>query len=284
MRASVNNVEINADLPTVVEEAVCFETGGSRQEAADPSLWVYEHHGENFGWADPGALTCFYDDLIHGRPMPSKFVSKSLRDIDVLVAMALHASPDLVLCPNALKLVSATDLVHRRAAVGMAHVDPELTHFFRFLRGLFPRGISKKDFESHLGVAVQYIREYIMNDQLPQMGGEPEPPTILDTGSGNFVVAEAHGNLGEAWVHLFRSGFQKGVVFSQDQAGRRHVLAGRKGPFVPFNLSQAAGLLNEVERAMGELPEWKNDALWLYGPPDGSCVLVTHVLGVLIRV
>ncbi len=280
----MENVEISPEVPVVVEGAVCFETGASRQQAADPSLWVYEHHGEGFGWPDPGALTSFYDDLIHGRAMPPKFVSKALRDIDVLVAFTLHRNPGLVVCPNALKLVTAADLVHRRGAVGMAHVDSELTQFFRFLRKFFPKGQSKKDFETLLTQAVGYIEDYILNDRLPQTGAEPEPPTVLDTGTSGFVVAETSGSLGEAWVHLFRSGFVRGVVFGKDQAGRRHVLGARKGPFIDFKIDSAAQLLNEVERAMGELPEWTNDALWLYGPPGGTPMLVSHILTILVRV
>lgn len=280
----MKNVEINSDLPAVIENALCFETGATRKQAADSELWVYEHHGEEFGWADPGALTCFFDDLIHGRPMPVKFVSKALRDTDVLVALALHQNPTLVVCPNALKIVTATDLVHRRGAVGMAHVDPELTQFFRFLRALFPKSISKRGFETAITQGVEYIQDYIGNDRLPQMGAEPEPPTILDRGSRGFVVAETHGSLGEAWVHLFRSGFLRGVVFGPDRGGRRHVLGARKGPFVELRLDAAARLLNDVERAMGDLPEWKSDALWLYGPPDGTSALVTHMLEALVRV
>jgi hypothetical protein len=280
----VKNIEINAALPVVVPDAVCFETGANRGQAADPELWVYEHHGEGFGWADPGALTCFFDDLIHGRTMPPKFVSRALRDIDVLVALALQQKPDLVVCPNALKIVTATDLVHRRGAVGMAHCDSELMQFFRFLRGLFPKSIAKKVFEEHIGQAVAYIHDFIGNDRLPQMGAEPEGPTVLDTGSRGFVVAEARRPLGEAWVHLFRSGYLRGVVLSQDHAGRRFVLGGRKGPYVDLKVDTAAQLLNEVERAMGEPPEWKHDALWLYGPPDGTIMRVSHMLGVLIRV
>ncbi len=277
-------VEINADHPAVVPDAVSFETGGSRKQAADPELWLYEHHGEDFGWADPGALTSFFEDLIHGRSMPEKFASKAIRDIDTLVAIALHQNPALAVCPNSLKLVTAADLVHRRGAVGMAHVDPEMMQFFRFIRGLFPKGLAKRDFDTRIAQVVGHIHEFLGNDQLPQMGREPDPPTILDRGTHHFVVAETHGSLGEAWVHLFRNGFLRGVVFSEERVGRRQVLGGKKGPHVPLQLETAVQLLNEVERAMGELPEWRCDALWLYGPPDGTSMLVSHLLEVLIRV
>ena len=278
------NLEIDAGVPVLVERAVSFETGATRAQAADPSLWAYEHHGESFGWADPGALTCFFDDLVHGRPMPPKFASKALRDIDVLIALTLHHNPDLVFLPNAFKLVNAADFVHRRGAVGMAHVDQDLMQFFRFLRGLFPKTRTSKDFEDRIEQAVDFIKDYIGNDQLPQLGGDPEPPTILDTGTRRFVVAETGGSLGEAWVHLFRNGFARGVVFSKDHNGRRNILGTRRGPYVSFNLEMAARLLNDIEKAMGEPPEWGNDALWLYGPPDGSLLLVTYVLEVLTRV
>jgi len=280
----VHNLEIDSGLPVLVEGAVSFETGATRAQVADFSLWVYEHHGEGFGWADPGALTCFFDDLAHGRPMPPKFASRAIRDIDVLVALALHRNPDLVFLPNAFRLVNATDFVHRRGAVGMAHVDQDLIQFFRFLRGLFPKTLTKKDFESHIEQSVEFIQDYIGNDRLPQLGREPEPPTILDTGTRRFVVAETGGSLGEAWVHLFRNGFSRGVVFGKDHKGRRDILGARRGPYVGFNLEMATRLLNDIERAMGEPPEWKNDALWLYGPPEGSLLLVTYVLEVLVRV
>ena len=278
------NVEINANLPVVVPDAVCFETGATRAQAADPELWVYEHHGEGFGWADPGALTCFFDDLIHGRPMPLKFSSKNLRDIDVLVAAALHQMPGLVIYPNALKIVTAADLVHRRGAVGMAHIDSDLTHFFRFIRGLFPKVLLKREFDERLAQVIGYTHDYIANDRHPQMGSEPPPPTVLDKGTHGFVVAETKGPLGEAWVHLFRSGYLRGLVVGAEVAGRRLVLGARKGPFVPLQVEKAAHLLNEIERAIGELPEWTHDALWLYGPPEGTSMLVTHMLEVLIRV
>lgn len=280
----MENVEISVDSPVVVEDAVCFETGGSRAQAADPALWVYEHHGQGFGWSDPGALTIFYDDLIHGRPMPSKFASKMLRDIDVLLAIVLHKKPDLVTCPNALKLVTGVDLVHRRGAVGMAHVDAELSQFFRFLRKLFPKDQTKRNFEAALVQAMNFIEDYILNDRLPQMGAPSEAPVVLDRGTGGFVVAETAGSLGEAWVHLFRNGFVRGVIFGKDQAGRRQVLGARKGPFVAFKIDLAVQLLNEMERAVGELPEWRNDALWLYGPPDGTTMVVSHILTILVRV
>jgi len=279
----VKNVEINAGVEVVVPDAVCFETGASRAQAADPSLYVYEHHGEGFGWADPGALTCLYDDMVHGRQVPQKFVSKSLGDVDTLVALALTLKPDLLTFPNALKLVTAADFVHRRGAVGMAHVDPDLGNFIQVLRSLFPNMRAKAQFDQSLSSAVEYIHDYIENDRLPRLPEVPSP-VVLDTGNRGFVVAQSNAPLGQAWVELFRKGFLRGVVLGPENNGRRHVLGARKGPFVDFRLDMAARLLNDMERAGGELPDWTSDALWLYGPSDGTELLVTHVVAVLIRV
>jgi hypothetical protein len=280
----VNNVEIEAGLPTIVPDALCFETGASRTEAADGSLFVYEHHGEDFGWADPGALTCLFEDLIHGREMPPKFVSRALRDIDVLVAIALHQEPKVTVLPNALKLVTSVDLVHRRGAVGMAHVEEDLADFFRFLRKLFPKDLPKSQFDKQLTLAVTLILEHITNNQLPASQRLNPQTVVIDVGSRGFVLAESRGTLGEAWVHLFRNGFLRGVVVSPDHQGRRHVLGSRKGPYVRFELATAARLLNDMERVMGELADWSSDGLWLYGPPDGTVIRVTHLLDVLVRV
>jgi hypothetical protein len=281
----VKNVQISSDLPVIVSEAVCFETGATRAQAADPNLFVYEHHGEGFGWADPGALTCFFEDVMHGRPLPKVFASKSLGDVDTLVALTLFKHPQLSVCPNALRMVTATDLIHRRGAVGMAHVDIDLARFVRFLRALFPKkSLPKRTFDEHLDAAVNYIHDYIGNDRLPHFGQEPEPPTVVETGSGGFVLAETAGSLGEAWVHLFRSGFVRGLVVGRELQGRRSVLGARKGPHIAFQLDMATRLLNEMELAMGELPDWKSDGLWLYGPPAGTLILVSHILQVLIRV
>jgi hypothetical protein len=286
----VKDVEIHADVPIVVEGAVCFETGASRAQAADPALFVYEHHGEGYGWADPGALTCLYDDLIHGRELPPKFVSKSLRDVDTLVALALSRTPSLVFIPNTLKLVTAADLVHRRGAVGMAHIEPDLMGFMQFLRSLFPKTASKAKFDQCLTMAVDCINDYIANERVPRLPDDialASGARVLDTGDRGFGVAEmtVEGEpLGLAWVGLYRLGFLRGVVFGKDFNGRRHVLGARKSPFVDFKLDMAARLLNEMERVGGELPEWKSDGLWLYGPPDGTTLLVSHIVEVLIRV
>jgi hypothetical protein len=275
-------IRVETELPAVVEEAVSYETGASRAQAADPELYVYEHHGKEFGWSDPGALTCFFEDVMLGRPMPIVFATKSIGDVDTLVAMTLFMHRDLALVPRLTSLVAAADLVHRRGAPAMAHVDIELANFFRFLRQYFHKVEGWRELSQRVKRSVAWIRDYVTEGNIPRWN-EPPPTRIIDMGTQGFVVGESAAPLGDAWVGLFRQGFTRGVVFSPDVEGRRHVLATRKGPYVPFKLDIAAKALNEVERVLGELPEWKTDGMWLQSPPEGTVILVTDVLKVLVR-
>ncbi len=277
-------VQIDSALPPIVPGAVSFETGATRAQAADPEKFVYEHHGDQFGWADPGALTVFYEDLIHGREMPPVFATAALRDIDTIVAIALFKRPDLVFVPATLHLVMAADLVHRRGAVGLAHIDGNLGRFFNFLRFQFFGSFNKKELNGRLDHCYDHIVEYITENRLPHLGSPPEPPKVIDTGNPGFVVSETKGSLLDGWVQLFRMGYVKGIVVSPEIKGRRAVLVGRKGPYVAFGLEMAARLFNDMERAMGELAEWRTDGMWLYGPSEGTSILVSHMLEVLVRV
>lgn len=280
----MSEVRINADLPAVVPDAISYETGATRVQAADPLLYVYDHHGEHYGWADPGALSCLFEDMMQGRPMPPTFATKGIRDIDTLVAIALFKRPQLVLVPAAYNLVVATDLAHRRGIIGLAHIDPDLSRFFGFLREQFSKRPPKKELDALLDTTAEYIEDYVCNGRLPQLGGEPKPPVIVNTGTEGFVVAETRGSLSDGWEHLFRNGFRRGILVGKPVSDRRPALIARKGPYVRFRLDLAAKLLNEMEAAMGEPPDWKTDGLWLFGPPDGTLILVSHLIEVLIRV
>lgn len=279
----MQGVEINPALPAVVPDAVSFETGASQAQVADPNLCVYEHHGQDFGWLDPGALSCLFDDIIHGRTLPPMFASHAIGDVDTLVALALHRKPNLAICPNAFRLVTSAELVHRRGAIGMAHADPDLVRFIQLLRGLFPKQLEKRKFEAALEMALALLNDYIEGDQLPNLV-EAEAPVVLDAGQRGFVVAETAGALGEAWVQLFRTGYLRGVVVGKDTNGRRNVLGARRSPFVAFQLDVAARMLNEMERVQGEDPAWVSDGVWLSSPPGGTIILVSHLLEVLVRV
>ena len=278
-------VRIEPDLPQVVPDAVSFETGATRAQASNPDLFVYEHHGEGFNQADPGALTCFFEDLILGRPFPFVFATKSIQDVDTLVAMSLFLHRDLAIHPAMPGLVATVDFVHRRGLVALSHVEPDLARFLCFLRAYFPeKGLSKRQLGDRLATAVTWIREFVHEDRLPHMGAPPTPVRVIDHGTNGFVVAETTGSLIDGWVELFRQGFLRGVLIGPDVHGRRTALAARKSPYVQLDLVTAARLLNQMEGAMGELPEWESDGFFLKSPPEGTLILVSHLLDVLVRV
>ncbi len=244
------------------EDAVCFGKGAS------------------FG------LRGFYEDLIMGRPFPLVFATRGIRDIQTVVAISLFLHRELAINPATPNLVVAAELVDKYENAGLAHIDYDLGRFFRFVKRFLPPGLSKKELESRLVSAVAWMREYVLEGRLPAMPGEPPSPRIIDRGTNGFVVAEApaKSRLDEVWVELFRQGFLRGVVFGATSGDRRQVLIARKSGFLTFDLARAAEIFNEAERAMGELPGWEATELWLVGPEDGTLLLPSMLLDVLVRV
>lgn len=277
-------VRVESEFPAVVPDAVSFETGASRAQAADPDLYVYEHHGDQFGWADPGALTIFFEDLMLARPLPVTLATKKINDVDTLVAITLFLHRELVLLPAALQLVGAADLVHRRGVPALAHVDPDLSLFFRKLRIHFPKTLGKREFSDHLTTATGWIRDYLANGEIPQFMTHDDDVNVIDVGSDGFVAASTTASLLDGWVELYRRGFTRGLLVGPPRNDRRPVLIARKGPYVPLRLEMAAHILNQAELAMGEPNGWKTDGLWLEGPEDGTLILVSDLLRVLVRV
>jgi hypothetical protein len=279
-------VLIEPDLPPVVPDAVSFETGATRGQAADPSLFVYEHHGQDFSTSDPGALTSLFEDLVLGRALPLTFATPALQDVDTLVAVALFLQRELAVHPDMPPFVYTVDFVHRRGFPALAHIEQDLARFLCFLRNYFPeKGLSKREFGERLQTACSWVRDYVVDRRFPHLGAAPAPIRVLQQGTNGFAVAEAQGALIDGWVQLYQQGFLRGLVVSSPVGGgRRRMLGARKSHYVDLDLNVASRLLNEMERAMGELPDWESDGLWLKGPEDGSLLLVSHVLDVLIRV
>ncbi len=205
------HVRIEPGLPPVVPEALSFETGASRAQAADPDLHVYEHHGEGFGQADPGALTSFFEDLILGRPMPLVFATPGINGLDTLVALSLFLHRDMAIAPSMAGFVADVDLVHRRGLALLGHVEEARGRFFRLLSGYISPGLSKRELGERLGTAVAWIRAYVMTGELPDLGRSWPSVDVLKVGTGGFVLAESAGSLLEGWVALYRQGFLKGV-------------------------------------------------------------------------
>lgn len=268
--------------PPTLTGALTFETGATHDQVCDPAAWAYEHHGTSFGQANPGALTCLFEDLVLARPMPESFVTHRVSDIDTIVAMALFLYRDLTTHPVTPSLVVQTDLVHRRGLAAMAHVDSDLALFFRLLRGYFPDGLARQEQNERICTAVGWVREYLVEGKLPSLGSRFPVPRVLDTGPGGFVVAESGGSLPEAWFELYRQGYTRGVCFGPRIGTQLPALLARKSPFVPLDLRRACARLNEVELTLGGSPLWKLEGEWLWSPPQGSLILAVDIVGYAI--
>jgi hypothetical protein len=277
-------VIVNPDLTGVVDaNAVCFETGLTRKQAADPELYAYEHHGAEFSAIDPGSLSMFFEDVILGRPMPAKFITRAL-NIDTLFAITLFLHRDLATHPALPGLFASVDLAHRRGFQGFGHLDPDLTQFLLILGSMFPKDLSQREHAAKMKAAIGWIHEYITQGTVPQAGLKLPEVKIIDTGTRGFVLAESKGPLLLAWIDLFRQGYLMGVLVGVENEGRRGVIATRKSVFVDFNLLKAASLLNEIESRLGQTSGWKADELWLQSPDDGTCIPVPGLVEVFLRV
>jgi len=270
--------------PPIVEKALTFETGASIEQVASPVLWCYEHHGQGFGPAFPGALTALFEDLSMGRPSPSAFVFNRTRDVDVLVAATLFLHRDLLVLPSTAAFVSGVDLMHRRGYPFIGHLAPEVGQFIRLIRGYFPDDLTPEKVNARLPTAISWVRAYLWDGTLPSLGAPFPAPTILDQASGGFVVAETTGSLPEAWFELYRQGYYQGVLFGGRRGSLLPALVARKSAFIPFDIERAALLLNEAEVLLGGIPAWAVEGDWLWSPPDGTLILATEVVRTLMRV
>ena len=274
---------IDPTVPSLVKDAISFETGASRTEASEP--FVYEHHGEDFTSSDSGALTRFHEDLILGTPLPLTFATRSIGGIDTLVAIALFLHRDLAVHPGTPGLVTAVDLIHRRGAPFLGHVEVDFARFLRGLKDYFPPGASKQEVGERIATATQWVRDYVLDGNLPNIGPRVTKPRVIEVGTNGFVFAEAKKPSVDAWADLYRLGFLRGFIIGPEDRDFRHVVASRKSDRVSFNLQQAEIHLNELERASGGDPSWKvADGAFLLSPPDGSLILVSHMLGVFLRI
>lgn len=268
----------------IIQDAITFETGASRAQTLDPAFHAYEHHGPDFGSRDPGALTCFFEDLILGRPLPLVLVTRAIQDLDTLWAIALFLHRDVALSARMPGIVAQVDMVHRRGLSLMGHLDKDFALFLRLQRAYFPTGLSQDETGNRLRIALGWIREYVADGTLPALGKPLAGAQVVERGTDGFVAAESPGDLLEAWVSLFREGHLRGLVAGPIREGRRKVLAARKSSFCRFNLTLGARLFNDIETAMGEPASWHVEGDWLWGPAKGTMILMPHLLEVLVRI
>lgn len=227
-------------------------------------------------------LPAFFYDLVRGRAVPTAFVARALTP-GLLVALTLFLHRDLTLRPAMLSLVASCGVVDRLGLAGVAHIDRDLARFFKLLVAYLPEKMGRKERQQKLETAVGWVRDYVLTGKLPALPAEPQPPRVLDVGSGGFVLAEGPA-LEDGWLELFRQGYLWGVLLGPCKKDRRRVLAARKSPFPPFDPPKAAEVFNEAERAMGEPGEWVGEELWLWGPSGGTLLLPTQIVDVVIRI
>lgn len=279
------NVRIEKTLPAVVPGALSFETGASRTQVETPGLYCYEHHGAEFTALDQSALMRFYEELILGRPLPATFATHRVKDIDTLLAIALFLNRDLATLPSTPEFVYTVDLVHRLGLPALGHIEETKARFLSALRQHFPEsGLSQRELSERLISAMGWIKDYLQNGTIPVLSAAPSSDIrVLNHGTTGFVIAETPGSLWDGWVELYRLGFLRGALI-QLSGDRKRVLISRKSLFVDFDLPLACRLLNQLEVASGETPEWSvtPDGLWLASGAQTG-LLLDHIQEILVR-
>lgn len=272
-------VLIDPSLPSVIADAVSFETGASRSEIGPR---VYNHHGSEFQSSDPGALTLFHEDLISGLALPLTFATHGIA-VDTVVAAALFMHRDLAVHPDTPGLVASLDLAHRYGPAFYAHMETNLASFFRAVEQFFPVTLPHAERGERFGTAIQWVRDFVLDARLPSIGRPGAAPTILDVGTNGFVLALGESSV-DAWIDLFRRGFLRGVLLGPGEGDFRSVLIARKSPKVGFDLDLAAQHLNELEGLSGGSSPWVREGDFLRSPIEGSAILVEHLMEVCLRV
>lgn len=285
MQAAEIKLQLTVDpsLPPVVEGSVCFETG-ARPDQVGPL--VYEHHGEGFSADSPGSLARFFEDLTSGMPLPPMMVLHDIAGPDSVLACALFLKRDLLIHPATPGLVYSVDFVHRRGSTFFGHLDPGLARFLRALGTFFPQTLPKRERAERLGTAIEWVKGFLFEGTLPNIGPLPAETQLIDIGTNGFVVATTESPSEETWDNLFRQGFLRGVLLGpEDSAGLRQVVAARKHEQVGFDLLKAETMLNDLEILSGNVEEkWSRNGHFLHSPASGTSQMVSLLMEVFLRV
>jgi hypothetical protein len=274
-------VTIDPGQPSLVADTVCFETGARRDQLG---VGVYEHHGEGFDSRFPGALTRFFEDLICGAPLPLNLATHEIRGPDTILAITLFLNRDLALNPATLGLVYGVDLVHRYGPSMLAHLDPTIAGFLRSFNKFFPETLSKIDRGERIGTAVQWIREYLIDGRIPNIGIPLPEVRVLNVGTNGFVLAMTSKPSIEAWEALYRLGHLRGVLVGEPTGNSTHVLVSRKNELAWPNLFRCIPFLNDLDAISGGVSGWRLEGDVVYAPPVGTKILVSHLLEVFLRI
>jgi len=260
------NLEITLDpsLPCVVEGAVSYDMG-----AQSTGLHIY---------GPPSPLVSFFEDLISGTSMPLRFATHRISNPHTVLAATLFFSRDIALHSSLPAMVYLVDLEYRKGEAMLAHAPSDLARFLRGLKSFFPAQLPKREQGERLVTAMQWVRAYVLEGTLPDMGPRQSSVQLLDVGSNGFVIAEGNTTK-DTWDMLFRAGHLKGFVVSS----RGEVIAARKSKAVGFDLEGAAPILDELERHSESKEGWILDGDYLRSPPSGSAITLQHLTEVFLR-
>ena len=230
-----------------------------------------------------GDLLGFYHSLISGHAYPLTLATRSLEDVDTLLALAIFMHRDLAIHPGTPGLIASFMLACAEPFWGLAHIDRDLARLILHIRVYLTHANGDLHQQGdRLASALQWIHEYATQGFLPQMAPAAPPPRVLLTGTDGFVLAETKGPRDMGWVELFRMGFFRGALVGQPKNDRRPVTIARKTSLIQFDLERAAQALNAMELAMGEEPAWVVEENFLRSP--GTLVLMEHLMLLLTRV
>jgi hypothetical protein len=262
--------------PTLPKQLVEPVVAWGDFESEHPGVAIYD--GD-----EATRISSFYVDLLTGRPLSLQFVTRRLDSLACLLAVTLFLDRSLALSPKIGGFLSAVNLVSTLGASGMAHVERDLARLLVFLDSyLLSQALSKKEMEQKLSSAIQWVREYILEERLPSLPPEQEPPTVLDSGTNGFVLAqgpEKSPSLILGVVELYRQGYLRGVLFCG-----KHALAFRKSRYLRFEFDSAANQLNQAEEASGGSGRWTvQGGLFLSSPPQGTNLSREALTSIFLR-
>lgn len=247
-------------------------------EARHAGAVVYKSH------TGASMVSSLWGDLILGRPLPTKLILRKVESVEQLLCLALFMDRELALHPKVPTLVSAVELVKSLGPVGLAHIEPDLARLLIFLDSyVFGGNPNRKELSRRLQQSLGWVRDYALENRLPSLPRQSDPPKVLDRGTNGFVVAEARkGKFFEALIDVYRMGFLRGLLFSPEGEGPYCAMAFKKSAFLQFDLQTAVSKLNQAESQVGRPASWVLEERLLYN--ESTLMPRDLVLQVLLRV
>ena len=229
-------------------------------------------------YAGPRGLLTLYEHLVMGAPLPLLIALREVRTVASHVAVALFLQRELLVLPGMLPLVLAATYYNQNPVCAI-HLDPALLRCFQVLT------VQESDLQLPLGTqaerittATQWIRDYVYDGQLPDIGPKAPLVEVLDTGTNGFVIGRGVDHL-----PLLQEGYLKGIVVTPLDEGLNQVRVFRKSVLVGFDLVQARSILNEMERMSGTFLPWVLEENCLSTPEGGTDLPIADIVHILLH-